>query len=307
MKALNIRHFGQLSDVRLEDVPLPAPESHEVIVRIKAASVNPLDLKILAGQKQAAFPVNFPYTMGTDFAGVVETTGDGVTGFKHGDRVAGRLSPSAGGAFAEYAAVPADLLSHIPAGVSNEQASALPTAAATAKQALFNVGKLLPGQHVLIHAGAGGVGSFAIQLAKQAGAYVIATASEHKLDLIRELGADVAIDYHNSELLEHLGGMHLVLDTRGGETLARSWATVRPGGSIVSIVDNTIKPRDEIQAVFTAIKHDASVLSDLLKDVEAKRLRVLVDSTHNLDDAHEALERLAAGHSRGKVIICIGS
>lgn len=307
MKALTIRQFGLLSAASLDEVPVPTLAAHQVLVRITAASVNPLDLKILAGKKQAAFPVNFPYTLGTDFAGIVETTSDGITGFKHGDRVTGRLNPTAGGAFAEYAAVPAELLCHIPASVSDEQASALPTAAGTARQALFSVGKLMQGQHVLIHAGAGGVGSFAVQLAKQAGAYVIATASARNVDLIRELGADVVLDYHDEELLQHLQGKHLVLDTRGGETLERSWATVRPGGTIVSIVENTIQPRNAIQGVFTAIKHDASILSDLLKEVDAKRLRVQLDSTHILELAQDALERVAAGHSRGKVVISIGT
>ncbi|MFZ6658956.1 NADP-dependent oxidoreductase [Undibacterium sp. TJN19] len=303
MKALNIRHFCQVSAVILEDTPLPIPDPQQVIVRIVAASVNPLDLKIMTGQKQVAFPVDFPYTLGTDFAGLIETIGGDVTGFKYGDRVAGRLNPRTGGAFAEYVTVSADALSIIPAGVSDELASALPTAGGTAYQALISVGQLTKGQHVLIHAGAGGVGSFAVQLAKQAGAYVVATASEGNLDMVRELGADVVLDYRNEELLQHVKGMHLVLDTRGGETLERSWPTLRSGGTIVSIVDNTIESRGDIQGVFTAIKHDASVLTTLLQEVDAKRLRVILDSTHTLDTAHIALDKLAAGHARGKVVI----
>ncbi|HEX5682790.1 MAG TPA: NADP-dependent oxidoreductase [Ideonella sp.] len=303
MKALRIHEFGTPSHTILEDIAPATAGPDEVTVRIEAASVNPLDLKMLAGHMQPVFPVSFPYTLGTDFAGVVETLGANVRGFQPGDRVVGRAGASTGGAFAQTAVVPANSLCRIPASMSFEQAAALPTSAGTAWQALFGVGKLVAGQRVLIHAAAGGVGSFAVQFAKQAGARVIVTASSKNHGLAKELGADEVIDYRHEDFSARLRDLDLVIDPLGGDTAGRSWSVLKPGGTLVSLVDPTIAPRGDVNAAFVFFQGDTEVLQGITKLFEARRLQVILDSIHPLDDARVALEQVASGHARGKVII----
>jgi NADPH:quinone reductase-like Zn-dependent oxidoreductase len=303
MKALRIHEFGHTGLAMLEDVPPAQPGQGQVAVRIEAASVNPLDLKMLAGAMQQVFPVNLPYTLGTDLAGVVERVGPGVSRLKLGDRVVGRLEPTVGGAFAQLAVVPAEALSLMPADMSFEQAAALPTAAGTAWLALFAAGRLQAGQRVLIHAAAGGVGSFAVQLAKRANAHVIATASARNLGLAGELGADDVIDYQRQDFTELARDVDLVVDTIGGDTLERSWRVLAAEGAVVSVVDFAIKPRGAQRGSFVFFNHDAATLQKILEAFEAKNLQIVLDTIHPLDDARAALEQVAGGHARGKVIV----
>jgi NADPH:quinone reductase-like Zn-dependent oxidoreductase len=303
MKALRIHAFGNPSHAGLENAPLASPGPGQVSVRIEAASVNPLDLKMLAGHMQQVFPVTLPYTLGTDLAGVVEQVGPGVDRFKPGDRVVGRLEPTAGGAFAQAAVIPAQALGLMPADMSFEQAAALPTAAGTAWLALFGTGRLRAGQRVLIHAAAGGVGSFALQLARQAGAHVIATASARNLGLARELGADEAIDYQRQDFSAVVRDVDLVIDTVGGDTLERSWQVLAATGAIVSTVDFAIEARGDRPGSFVFFNHDAATLDQVLQRFSEKQLQIVLDTIHPLDDARAALEQVAAGHARGKVIV----
>jgi NADPH:quinone reductase-like Zn-dependent oxidoreductase len=303
MKSLRIHQFGNPSLALLEDVPSAEPGPGQVSLRVEAASVNPLDLKMLAGYMQQVFPVSLPYALGTDLAGVVRQVGAGVTQFKAGDRVVGRVEPTVGGAFSQAALLPAEALSLMPADMSFEQAAALPTAAGTAWLALFGAGKLQAGQRVLIHAAAGGVGSFAVQFARQAGAHVIATASAHNLGLAKELGAHDVIDYQHQDFAASLRGIDLVLDTVGGETLERSWQVLAPRGAVVSTVDFAVKPRGAQAGSFVFFNHDAAALSKVLEVFKAKQLQIVLDTIHPLEDARAALEQVAGGHARGKVIV----
>jgi NADPH:quinone reductase-like Zn-dependent oxidoreductase len=303
MKALRIHDFGATSQVVLEDEPPAAPGAGHVGVRIEAASVNPLDLKILAGYMQPIFPVQFPYTLGTDFAGTVEAIGAEVSGVKLGDRVVGRLAPTAGGAFAQSAQVPLQTFCRIPDSMSYEQAAALPTAAGSAWLALFGVGKLQAGQSVLIHAAAGGVGSFAVQFAKRAGAYVMATASSQNHALVKELGADEVIDYRREDFIRRCNNVDFVIDTIGGDTGERSWQVIKPGGTLVSLADHTIKSRGDIRGEFVFFNNDAVALEQIVKVFESKQLQVILDTIHSLEEGRAALEQVAHGHARGKVII----
>ena len=303
MKALRIHEFGTPSHAVLEDLAPAIAGPDQATVRIEAASVNPLDLKMLAGVMQPVFPVNFPYTLGTDFAGVIDTIDPHAVGFKLGDRVVGRLGASDGGAFAQSAAVPIGSLCRIPADMSFEQAAALPTSAGTAWQALFGAGKLVAGQRVLIHGAAGGVGSFAVQFAKQAGARVIVTASSKNHGLAKELGADEVIDYRHEDFSARLRDLDLVIDPVGGDTTERSWSVLKPGGTLVSLVDPTIAPRGDVNGVFVFFQGDTPVLQGIIKLFEARRLQVILDTIHPLDEARAALEQVANGHARGKVII----
>lgn len=303
MKALRIHEFGNPSLAVLEDLAPAEPGPGQVSLRIEAASVNPLDLKMLAGHMQQVFPVNLPYTLGTDLAGVVLQAGPGVARFKPGDRVVGRLEPTVGGAFAQAAVVPEQALSPMPADMSFEQAAALPTAAGTAWLALFGAGKLQAGQRVLVHAAAGGVGSFAVQFARQAGAHVIVTASARNMGLAGELGAHEVIDYQRQDFAGLLRGVDLVLDTVGGDTLERSWQVLAPRGAVVSTVDFAVKPRGNQAGTFVFFQHDAAALSGILESFKAKQLQIVLDTIHPLDDARAALEQVAGGHARGKVIV----
>jgi NADPH:quinone reductase-like Zn-dependent oxidoreductase len=303
MKEFLIREFGSPSNAVLENSDPLAPGAGQVTIKVEAASVNPLDLKILAGYMQAVFPVTMPYTLGTDVAGVVEAVGSQVTTVQLGDRVVGRLEPTAGGAFSQHAMISATALCPIPTEMSYEQAAALPTAAGSAWLALFGVGKLKEGQRVLIHAGAGGVGTFAVQFAKQAGGYVIATASSKNHTLIKELGADEVVDYRHEDFASRIRNLDLVIDTIGGETMERSWQMLKPGGTLASLADHTIESRGGINGAFVFFNHDAEVLSKIVDTFTDGRLQVILDTIHPLEDARAALEQVAGGHARGKVIV----
>ena len=304
MKALRIHGFGTPDRAVLDDVaPLPAPAAGQVAVRIEAAGINPLDLKMLAGHMQPVFPVKLPYTLATDFAGVVQAAGPQATRFRPGDRVVGRLEPTAGGALAQAALVSELALSPLPDGIAFEQAAALPTAAGTAWLALFGVGRLQAGQRVLIHAAAGGVGGFAVQLARQAGAHVVATASAGNHGLVTALGAHEVVDYRTAELEARAQDLDLVIDTVGGGATERSWPLIRPGGLLVSVVDHAIQGQDGLRAAFAFFQHDAPVLDAILARLASGQLQVVLDSIHPLDEARAALVHLAGGHARGKVIV----
>jgi NADPH:quinone reductase-like Zn-dependent oxidoreductase len=303
MKALRIHEFGTPGGVVLEDLGPAEAGPGEVVVRIEAASVDPLDLKILAGYMQQVFPVDFPYTLGTDFAGVVEAAGPQVAALRPGDRVVGRQAPSVGGAFAQATVSPAQSLCRIPDDMSFEQAAALPTAAGSAWLALFGAGQLARGQRVLIHAAAGGVGSFAVQLAKQAGAHVVATASAQNHPLVKALGADEVIDYRQDDFSARARNIDLVVDTIGGDTLERSWGVLRAGGRIASLADHTIRARGEADGSFVFFDHDPLVLAKIIQRFEARQLQVVLDTVHSLANARAALEQVAGGHAQGKVIV----
>lgn len=225
MKSALLKTFGDAEEITVGEVNLRDLQPNEAVVSVEVAGANPLDLKIIAGYMQQVFPVEFPYVPGTDFSGVVDAVGTNVTHMSQGDRVFGRTAPGAGGAFGRHLVIAATDLCVIPSEMSFEQAAALPTAFGTARQALFDVGHLRQGQRVLIHAGAGGVGSMAIQQAHHAGARVIATASARNVELVKSLGADEVIDYRTEDFTQ-VRDIDLVLDTIGGETLEKSWSVL---------------------------------------------------------------------------------
>lgn len=304
MKVAVVATFGGPEVITIGDRATRSPEPNEALVIIEAASINPLDLKIGAGYMQEVFPVQLPYVPGTDFSGRVEAIGSQVANVRIGDRVVGRSTPESGGAFAQRITVPAADLCVLAPGMSFEQAAALPTAFGTAAQALFDVGGLKSGQRVLIHAGAGGVGSFAIQLARQADAHVIATASQPNLGLLQSLGAHEAIDYRAQDI-SHLRDIDLVLDTVGGITLAQSWAALRTGGRIATLVDFEIKSREQKQGEFVFFKSATPTLPRAMAMFGSGSLQTVIDSIYPLEETRAALEKVATGHSRGKVIVRI--
>ncbi|WP_225625884.1 NADP-dependent oxidoreductase [Streptomyces werraensis] len=303
MKALQFTAYGDRPVVT--EIPDPVPGPGEVLVRVAGAALNPLDIKIGAGHVQEFFPVTFPLTVGTDLAGTVERLGSGVTGWSVGDTVLTRTDPTAGGAVADYAVVPATSLVPAPTTVSLAKAAGLATAAATAWQAVHEIAKLKAGQKVLVHAGAGGVGSFVIQLARRVGAHVVTTASEAAAELVRKLGADETIDYTSVDFRTAVCDVDVVVDSVGGETEARSLDVLKPGGLLVSLPVPPDFDRAAARGLRAEFLFHASDTERLTKVVAlaSEDLDIVVDRVVPLSNAVEAFDHLADGHAKGKVIV----
>jgi 2-desacetyl-2-hydroxyethyl bacteriochlorophyllide A dehydrogenase len=314
MKAAIVTKYGSVADVALQEVDVPKFGPADVLVHVEAANVNPLDVKLISGQMQGFFPFSTPYIAGTDFSGTIVDVGASATQWKKGDRVFGRLEPAPGdgtqfsrtGALAEFVAVPAVYLAHVPEAVELANAAALPTAAGTAYQALFETADLKPGQTALIHGGAGGVGSFAIQLAKGAGARVITTTSQENAEFARSLGADEVIDYTGEDFASKVREVDLVLDTIGGEVQEKSFAVLRKGGHLVT----TVSPPDEARAQSLGLKatfvfhlSNGARLTRIVDLCASKKLHIEVSHTYSLADVGSALAKVGSGHNRGKLLV----
>ncbi|MFD7697851.1 NADP-dependent oxidoreductase [Streptomyces sp. NPDC059374] len=295
-----------LQEVRLER---PAPGPNQVLVRVRAAGVNPTDWKHRA---TGGFLGDPPFVLGWDVSGVVEATGIGVAAFQPGDEVFGMLPyPYGHGSHAEYVIAPVRALTHKPASIDHTQAGALPLVSLTAWQALVEHADLRPGQRVLIHAAAGGVGHVAVQIAKARGAYVIGTASAGKHDFLREIGVDEAIDYRETDFAEAVKDVDVVLDTLGGETAVRSLRVLRPGGVVVSIipVGSDEFPEEAarlgVRAVRMLVDADRADLRSLVDLIEQGKLRATVERTFPLSDAAEAHALGDQGRTTGKLVLTV--
>src|ERR1700740_1256742 len=242
MKAVRIHKYGGSDVLKYEEAPRPKPQAGEVLVRVHAAGVNPIDWKVREGEMKDLWPHKFPLVLGWDLSGVVEALGKGVSQFKIGDEVYSLPDPTRNGAYADYIVVREPELALKPNSLYHIRAAAVPLAALTAWQSLFDTAQLQPGQRVVIHAGSGGVGHFAVQLAKWKGAYVFATASTRNTDLLRQLGVNSPIDYTQQRFEDIARKIDVVLDTLGGETQERSWSVLKKGGVLVSLVQ---PPSDE--------------------------------------------------------------
>ncbi len=291
---------------KYEVAPRPEPKENEVLVRVIACGVNPADPLVVSGKYAKEFGTHLPLIPGYDVAGVVEKTGANIVGLKVGDGVYGYAL--FGGGWAEYAVL-ADWESALkPASLTYVEAAAVPLAALTAWQALINVAHLSAGQTVLIHGGSGGVGSFAIQIAKARGAKVIATASSANQDLLKELGADVAIDYTKTKFEDIAKDVDVVLDPVGRDTLARSYAVVKKGGIVATLVarpDQAELERRGIRGVSIAVRPDANDLAAITKLIDEKKIKPVVTQTLPLTDAVKALRQAETHHTRGKIVLKI--
>lgn len=309
MKAIRINAFGGADQLHLEDIPVPAIAPHEVLVRIVAAGVNPVDWKIRSGLMAAAFPVKVPATLGWDGAGVVGAVGADVDRFKVGDEVFFFADFAHGGTYADYAAVDASQLALKPRTVSFASAAAIPTATQAAWRALVEVAPVQAGMKVLIHGAGGPLGSVAVQLAKRAGAYVIGTASEASIAIARAAGADEVIDYRRQRFEDLVSDVDIVLDTVGGAVQEASWATLKPGGILVA---TAVPPSAERAAaagvraemIFTPPRGD--VLAQIAALVDAGELRVAVSHEFALADAARAHRLGESGEARGKIVLHVG-
>lgn len=308
MRAAQINQYGEQDVLRtVTDAPKPTINSDEILVEVHAASVNPFDWKVMAGQVQSMAQLTFPATLGGDVAGVVAEIGEDVTGFSVGQEVYGQANALSGqGSFAEFTSVKPGSVAPKPAGIDFVTAAALPLTAVSAYQALIDTMHLQEGQRVLIHGGAGGIGTLALQIAKKAGAYVVTTAGPEDLDYVRELGADEVVDYTSQQFEDVAHDMDAVYDTIGGETQTRSFSTLKKGGVIVSMVqqpDEALAQQHEVRASMQFTQLTPERLQAVSKLVESGALTVTVDKVFPLEQAAEALDYLHTGHHRGKVVI----
>jgi NADPH:quinone reductase-like Zn-dependent oxidoreductase len=306
MKAVRIHKYGGPEVLKYEDAPRPKPQVGEVLVRVHAAGVNPIDWKVREGEMRDFWPHTFPLILGWDLSGVVEELGKGVSRFKIGDEVYGLPDPTRGGAYADYIVVRESELALKPNSLHHIRAGAVPLAALTAWQSLFDTAQLQPGQRVLIHAGSGGVGHFAVQLAKWKGAYVFATASTRNQDLLRELGVDEPIDYTQQKFEGVARNIDIVLDTMGGETQERSWQVLKKGGALLSVVQPpSVEKAKElgVRAMFVASHPNGAQLAEITKIIEAGKLAPVIDRILPLSEARRAHELSQSGHTHGKIVL----
>ncbi|MDK4793777.1 MAG: NADP-dependent oxidoreductase [Acinetobacter sp.] len=328
MKAAYISRYGNIDHVQFDEQPKPSLTEDAVLVKVHAASINPLDLRVLEGEFKAILPVKFPFILGNDFAGTVVEVGSKVTQFKAGDEVYAKTDLN--GAFAEYTMVQQSSLALKPQNISMEQAAALPLVALTSWQALVEIAKVKAGQKVLIHAGSGGVGSIAIQLAKSLGATVVTTTSAKNSGWVKELGADIIIDYKTMDFEQELKDYDVVLDTQGGKTLEKSLNVLKRGGRLISISGppdhafaEAINPNWFLKCVIPmlswSIRHKAKKrgitytflfmqpnghqLSKITELVEAGKIKPVVDQTYDFIQIKEALQYVNTGRAKGKVVL----
>ena len=306
MNAILAHEYGGPEVLKYEDVPVPEPKENEILVRVIASGVNPADPLILNGKYAREFGTHLPLILGYDMAGVVVKTGPKVTKLKVGDPVYAYLLW--GGGWAEYCISNEGESAIKPKALTFMDAASVPLAALTAWQALIDIGKIQAGQTVLIHGGSGGVGSFAIQIAKARGARVIATASTANQDLLKQLGADIAIDYTKQKFEEIAHDVDLVLDPVGRDTLARSYGVVKKGGIVVTIVsrcDETELKKHEIRGASLSSHPNAVELSEITKLIEAGKIKPIVSQVLTLTDAAKADAQAETHHTRGKIVLKI--
>ena len=306
MKAVVAHEYGAPEVLKFERVPRPEPNEDEALVRVIASGVNPADPLTLSGKYAREFGTHLPLIPGYEIAGVVEKTGANVTKLKVGDAVYGY--PTFGGGWADYVSVKESEVARKPKSLNFVEAAAVPMGALTAWQALVDVAKLQPGQTILIHGGSGGVGSFAIQIAKARGARVIATASTANQDLLKQLGADVAVDYTKTKFEDVAKDVDAVLDPVGKETLARSYGVVKKGGIVMSLV--ALPDKDELQkrgirGAAISVHPDAEDLAEIAQLIDAGKIKPIVTQVLPLSEAVAAQQQAATHHTRGKVVLRI--
>ncbi len=306
MKAVVAHEYGAPQVLKFEQVPRPEPGEDEVLVRVIASSVNPADPLTLSGKYAREFGTHLPLIPGYDVAGVVEEKGANVTKLKVGDAVYGY--PTFGGSWADYVIAKEWEVAAKPKSLNFVEAAAVPMGALTAWQALVDVAKLQPGQTALIHGGSGGVGGFAIQIAKARGARVIATASTANQDFLKQLGTDVAVDYTKTKFEDVAKDVDVVLDPVGKDTLARSYGVVKKGGVVISLVarpDPDELTKHGIRGAGISVHPDAEDFTEIAQLIDAGKIKPIVTQILPLSDAIAAQQQAATHHTRGKVVLRI--
>lgn len=310
MKAAQINQYGGQDVLQVTNgAEKPKPGPDQVVVEVSAAGLNPFDWKVREGYMKDFIPLQFPATLGGDLAGTVAEVGENVSGFTVGQAVYGMANAVSGsGSYAEFTRVTASQLVAQPKSIDPVTAAALPLAGVSAYQAVVDHINLQPNQKILIHGGAGGIGTLAIQIAKNIGATVATTASTDDLEYVKELGADVVIDYTQQDFSKELSDYDAVFDTVGGETATKSFDVLKEGGTLVSMVeqsDNGLAAAKNITFIPQQSKTTQERLTKLAELADAGAIKIHIDKVFSLDQAPEALEYLKTGHPRGKVVIRI--
>ena len=332
MKAITIEKYGKHVPLNMTEQPTPEIGEQDVLVEIHAASLNPIDFKIKEGKVKLLLNYKFPLILGNDFSGVVVKVGERVSAFKPGDEVYGRPRKTRIGTLAEFIAVHEDDIALKPRNLSFEEAASIPLVGLTTYQAFSDILDLQRGQKILIHAGAGGVGTFAIQMAKLMGAYVATTASEKGYDLVKSLGADLIVNYREENFEDKLADYDAVYDTLGGAALEKSFRVLKPGGQIVSISGmpnarfgkeeklgwmktailslvsrklTALEKKTRTKYHFLFMKPSGAQLNILKEWIEEGRIKPIVDKVYSLQEAGQAFQYLESGRAKGKVIVKI--
>jgi NADPH:quinone reductase-like Zn-dependent oxidoreductase len=307
VRKVRIHRFGGPEVLQVDNVELSLPDALQVLIRVKAAGVNPVDFKIRNGQYPAVKEDRLPYTLGRDVSGIVEKCGAQASLFKIGDEVLGMVGIGGGG-YAEKAVLDEQALTRKPPGLDYAQAAAIPLAALTAWQGLFRYGRLQRGQSVLIHGGSGGVGHFAVQFAKVKGARVLTTVSTDHVEFARSLGADVIIDYQTERFEEQAPDLDMVFDLIGGETRERSWKLLKRGGVLVSTLTEPSQEtaaRQGVRALRYTVEADGRELGEITGLVASGQVRPHVQKIFRLEEASQALAAIEHGGSLGKVVLSL--
>src|SRR6266568_2187488 len=306
MKAIVAHQYGGPEVLKLEEIPQPEAKEDEILVRVIAAGVNPVDAAARSQKFGQFLHIKLPAIPGYDIVGIVEKAGAKITKFKPGDPVYAYIALDKGGGYAQYAVATEKEAAAKPQSLTYVEAAAVPLVAETAWQALIDTARLSAGQTVLIHGGSGGVGSFAIQIAKARGAKVIATASTQNQDLLKELGADVTVDYTKTKFEDVARDVDVVLDSVGKDTLARSYGVVKKGGFIVTLVsriDQAELDKHGIRGASLGVEPDSNELTEIGKLIAEKKIKVIISQTLPLADAVKAQKQIATGHTRGKIVL----
>jgi NADPH:quinone reductase-like Zn-dependent oxidoreductase len=308
MKAVRLHSYGGSDVLVYEDVPKPIPTEDEVLVRVHAAGVNPLDWKVREGYLKEVLHSKLPLILGWDVSGVVEEVGSGVTNFNTGDALYALPNIARNGAYAEYITIHAAEVAAKPTSLDHVRAASVPLAALTAWQSLFDAAGLSTGQSVLIHAAAGGVGIYAVQLAKTKGAHVIGTASASNQDFVRKLGADEVVDYKATRFENAVRDVDVVLDLIGGETQERSWKVLKKGGVLVTTIP-TSPPSSEttaahgVRGIMFSVQPNTAQLTEIAGLIDAGQVKPIVETILPLVEARQAHELSQSGHTRGKIVL----
>ena len=332
MQAAFITKYGSAEKLVFGDFDIPKLGDTDVLVEIYSASLNPIDFKIRDGKIKFLRRYSFPLIMGHDLAGVVSAVGSKVTRFKKGDKVYSRPRNGRTGSLAQYIAVDENELSLMPKNLSYSEAASVPLVGLTSWQALLDIAGMKPGDRVFIQAGSGGIGTFAIQLAKHFGAYVMTTTSTRNVDFVRGLGADEIIDYKKQKFEEALRDVDIIFDTLGGEALYKSFEVIRPGGSIVSISGdpdqrlaqdmnlsfikglvlrlvgrkvNSLARKARASYRFIFMKPSGEQLAHIARLIENGDIKPIIDKEFSFAESQQAMDYLESGHARGKVVIKI--
>lgn len=310
MKAVFIESYGGQNVLQYGDQPIPEINDNEALIKVVATSVNPVDWKVREGYLGEMIHHEFPLILGWDISGIIENIGKNVSQFNIGDEVYSRPALEKNGAYAEYVAIKADELALKPTTKSFIESAALPLTGITAWEAIINTVKIEKGQSILIHAGSGGVGSIAVQLAKWRGAYVYSTTSKSNIDMVKSLGADEVIDYENLDFRDVVSEVDAVFDTIGGTVQENSWSVIKTGGILVSITQQPSQEtakRLNINGKFIFIEPNASILKELALLVDSGIVRPIIGrefSLKNIADAHKLSE---SGRAKGKIVINVNA